>query len=79
MLTEQFSPDLDAMVAARTAGHPNVEPRQTADGFSLLDMSACDAAGAARVKAADVSGALAVRKPGLAPGCENPPSLGTIT
>ena len=34
LLTEQFSPNLDSMVAARTAGHPNVEP--TTDRRRLL-------------------------------------------
>ena len=36
LLTEQFSPDLDAMVAARTNGRPNVAFNQTADGIQVL-------------------------------------------
>ena len=77
LLTEQFSPNLDAMVAARTAGHPSVEPRQTAAGFSLLDVSAC---AAAKVKIARKDPtALADLKARAGVKCTDPPVLGTIT
>jgi hypothetical protein len=44
LVTDDFSPDLDAMVAARTAGHPDVMPQATAAGFDMVDYSACSTA-----------------------------------
>ena len=44
LLTEQFYPDLDALVQARTAGRQNVSTQQTADGYEMLDIAACIAA-----------------------------------
>jgi hypothetical protein len=41
LLTEQFSPDLDALIAARAPGHPEAGTTQTADGFDITDYSAC--------------------------------------
>ncbi|MGO9874597.1 MAG: hypothetical protein ACLPVY_12440 [Acidimicrobiia bacterium] len=41
LLTEQFSPDLDALVAARSAGHPDVTTTMTNDGYDIVDLSGC--------------------------------------
>ncbi len=83
LLTEDFSPNLDAMVAARTAGHPTVEPRQDADGYALVDMSACQSIKAGIASApgsanAAVKAIAAVNARAKA-GCADAPVLGTIT
>jgi hypothetical protein len=81
LLTEQFFPNVDALVAARTAGHENVSINQTDAGIEMLDLGACAAAKAGAgadgspttISPPDVGQRLAVQ------GCDNPPSLGTIT
>jgi len=87
LLTEQFYPDLDAMVAARTAGHQNVSTQQTADGFDMIDASSCVAAKQAAIAAGtgakDAPATTTVpATPSGAPAeanCNTPPVLGTIT
>jgi hypothetical protein len=73
LLTEQFWPDLDPVVAAHYPGNTHVGTRQTADGFAMLDLSKCVDAKARVVTGSAKSHALA-----LASGCKNPPVLGTI-
>jgi hypothetical protein len=78
LLTEQFSPGLDALVAARTPGHPNVTTRMTNDGYDILDLTDCTALKqglAGRAQSALTS----AQKPRLAAKCTDPPVLGTIS
>jgi hypothetical protein len=47
LLSEQFWPDLSALVAARTPGHPNATTVMTNDGYNIVDPGACMNAGQA--------------------------------
>jgi hypothetical protein len=85
LLTEQFSPDLDAIIAAREPGK-NVSINQTADGFQMLDLGACIAAkqGVLGRLGSDGSAPATTTVPGDPRGvvegnCKTPPVLGTIT
>jgi hypothetical protein len=51
LLTEQFSPDLDALVAARSAGHANVTTSMTNDGYDILNLTGCKSASQAKAAA----------------------------
>ena len=50
VLNENFSPDLDSLVAAVAGDRSNVTTTMTANGYDIVDMSACEnsIAGAAR-------------------------------
>jgi hypothetical protein len=82
LLTEQFFPNIDALVAARTAGHENVSLNQTDAGFEMVDLGACKGSDRLRVGA---DGTPTTTSPDdaakrlAADECSNPPSLGTIT
>jgi hypothetical protein len=73
LLTEQFSPDLDAFVTARAAGHPAATTNQTAAGFDIVDTSACNSPN----KQAAINGA--ADPTARANECTHPPVLGTIS
>ena len=77
LLSEQFSPDLSGLIAARTAGHPNVSTDMTADGYVLHDLSACVADKKNVVRTA--AGVGPVTPAGLSGKCADPPVLGTIS
>jgi hypothetical protein len=77
LLSEQFSPDLSGLIAARTAGHPNVSTEMTADGYVMRDLSACMADKKNLARAA--AGADPVTPKGLSGKCADPPALGTIS
>ena len=77
LLSEQFSPDLSSLIAARTAGNPNVSAEMTADGYVLRDLSACMADKQKVVRTA--AGADPVTPAGLSGKCSDPPALGTIS
>ncbi len=83
LLTEQFSPNLDAMIAQRTPGHENVSINQTADGFQLLDLGACIAAKqgvGGRLGSVTATTTARGDPRGVTEGtCTNPPALATIT
>lgn len=82
LLTEQFSPDSDAMVAAHSARHENVSAQQTANGYDLIDIAACigakqqamGAGGTATTTIAPDAGKRLVEA-----NCKNFPVLGTIS
>jgi hypothetical protein len=73
LLTENYWPNLDALVAERTAGHPNVTTRQTNAGFDIIDLSQCIAA-----KTGIPAKATSLEAPARAQ-CADPRVLGTIT
>jgi hypothetical protein len=77
VLSEVFSPDLSALIAARTPGHTNVTARQTDKGYNLVDLSACiaDKAGLA-LRAQSAASLAKVRAVGT---CADAPVLGTIS
>jgi hypothetical protein len=81
LLTEQFSPDLDAMVAARTAGHDNVSTQQTANGFDLVDLGTCMSAKPSLDPAGVASTTTIPTDAGkrLEANCTNASVLGTIS
>jgi hypothetical protein len=88
LLTEQFSPDLDALVAARAAGRQNVSAQPTANGFDVVDLSECQASRQTQAAGAAIAGAAGAAtttapgdgaKPGRDTGCEHPPVISTIT
>jgi hypothetical protein len=72
LLTENFSPDLNALVAARTGGKPDVSTEMSPDGYVMRDLSSCR-----HVKRAVVNPTVVAA--GLEGECKNPPVLGTIS
>ena len=81
LLTEAFSPNVDAMVAARSAGHNNVTTQTTANGFDILDLGACTSAKQALVSggAATTATTTIGARPTEEASCKPPPVIGTIT
>ena len=94
LLTEQFSPDLDALVAARSDGHPKVTTTMTNDGYNIVDLSGCTPAGVAPgVVRSALNNAYklvtqrptvpvpvsSVKRAYLATNCTDPPVVGTIS
>ena len=69
LLTEQFFPNLDALVAARTAGHENVTTQPTDAGFDMIDIGACVAAKRGWWQAPAIA---------TAPGCPTRPASGQL-
>ena len=81
LMTSNYWPNLDALVAERTPGHANVSTRQTAAGFDLVDLSACVSAKvqAERGIAADPTATTLGSRAAVEAKCATPPVLGTIT
>ena len=79
LLTEQFFPNLDALVAARTTGHSNVSTQPTDAGFAMIDLSACVSAKALALGSTTTVPADPANPRMNAAACTNPPVLGTIT
>jgi hypothetical protein len=81
LLTENYFPDLDALVAARTAGHENVGTQPTDAGFDMVDYSGCVAEKQRVVGSTTTVPTDSPDPTVLARGanCDNPPVLGTIT
>ena len=77
VLSEQFSPDLSALIAAKNPDHKNLQARMTADGYDLMDMTSCEAE--ARVPGASAAAAALAQKAGVGAKCTNAPVVGTIT
>ena len=75
LLTEQFWPNLDALVAQRAPGRENVSTQQTADGFALVDVSECVNA---KKVIANEPRAVDAAKVRLQAGCAAPPTIATI-
>ena len=78
MLTEQFFPNLNALIAARAPGHEKATTQTTDAGYDIIDLSAC---ARAKPAAAGVSTTIPSDPANVTPSgatCDNPPVLGTI-
>ena len=76
LLSENFTPDLTALMAARTSNPKNAYTEMTADGYVIHDISGCmaDKRGLRSVVTTAIGAPV-----GAPANCTNPPVIGTIS